>query len=88
MKLPEAITILKRETMACWWPNGSYPGKQGTDWPGIFGETRELQRGIRRRQDIPDDASFYVLDPDHAETALHDDLSAATVTVLGAMQNS
>lgn len=88
MKLRDAITTLKRETMACWWPNGSYPGKQGTDFEGIFGEIRTLQQGIRDRQGIPADAMFYTLDEDSPETALHDELNDAYVTVIRSMQKN
>ena len=81
MKLPEAIRILRANTMACWWPDGPYPGKRGTDFEGIFGEVRELTRGIKARQDIPPDASFFMLDDNDPETALYNDLVSAVMTV-------
>ena len=85
MKLPEAIKVLKTNTMACWWPNGSYPGKQGTDFAGIGGEVRVLLRGIMDRQDIPKDASFFTLDSDNPETALYNELLGAWIVVRGSL---
>jgi hypothetical protein len=81
MRLPEAIKVLRENTMACWWPNGPYPGKQGTDFSGIFGEVKALLHGIMARQDIPDDAPFFVLDDENPETALYNDLVGAVLTV-------
>ena len=86
MKLRDAIATLKQETMACWWPGGSYPGKEGTDWAGILGEARTLQEGIKARQDIPENAMFYVMDDDNPETALYNKLGCAYVTVIQCMQ--
>ena len=41
----EATKILRSVTMACWWPNGSYPGSRQTpDWPNIIAEARMLLR--------------------------------------------
>ncbi len=81
MRLPEAIRILKRETMACWWPNGPYPGKQGTDFDGIIGEVRVLLDGIKLRQDVPEDAAFFTLDDANPETGLYNQLVGAVLTV-------
>lgn len=81
MKLPEAIKVLRVNTMACWWPNGPYPGKRGTDFEGILGEVGYLLLGIRRRQNIPDDAMFYTLDPDNSETTLYDQLTSAVIAI-------
>jgi len=81
MKLPEAIRTLRENTMACWWPDGPYPGKQGTDFAGIFGEVRTLLHGIMARQDIPEDEAFFVLDEGNPETALYNELVDAVLTV-------
>lgn len=72
MRLPEAIKILQQNTMACWWPNGSWPGQQEIDKEGIIGEARLLLEGIRQRQDIPDNALFFTLDEANPETWLYD----------------
>ncbi|KKM65238.1 hypothetical protein LCGC14_1493240 [marine sediment metagenome] len=87
-KLAQAIKILKANTMACWWPNGPYPGKQGTDWQGISGEVSYLLSGIKQRQDIDPTALFFVLDPANSETALYDELLTALHTVNEAMHNN
>ena len=84
MKLAKAIHILKANTMACWWPNGPYPGKQGTDWDEIEGEVNHLLLGIMRRQDISDGTPFFILDPANPESRLYDELGSAALTVRNA----
>ena len=86
MRLAQAIKVLKTNTMACWWPNGPYPGKQGTDWDGIFGEVGCLVGGIMARQGISDKESFFVLDPANPETAMYDELLGAMLAVRSAKQ--
>lgn len=82
MRLPEAIRTLKANTMACWWPDyHTFPGKRGTDWDGIFGEVWALLDGIKERQGIEAGAMFYTLDDSDPETATHDELMAAMMTV-------
>ena len=81
MKLREAIKVLRENTMACWWPNGPYPGKRGTDWEGIAGEVRALTRDIKRRQDVQPDAMGFFLDPNNPETELYNQLITAWLTV-------
>ena len=77
MKIPEAIRILKDNTMACWWPNGPYPGRKGTNFTDIFGEVQTLLNGIKERQGIPAGEAFFVLDPTNSETALYGKLERA-----------
>ena len=76
MKLAEATKILKRETMACLWPNGSHPGQKHTDLAGIAGEVKALLQGIKDRQGMAG-AAFFVLDDDNPESALYDELGSA-----------
>jgi len=87
MRLNEAIKVLRRDTMACWWPS-PVMGREGTDFGGIFEEAAYLQLGMRRRQDIPDGESFYVLDPANPESAMHDELGCAVMVVKQAIRNS
>ncbi len=88
MKLAKAIKVLKTNTMACWWPNGSYPGKQGTDFAGIGGEVKHLLRGILERQDIPANAPVFTLDSANPETALYDELLGAWIAFREAVSTS
>lgn len=81
MRLPEAIKVLRANTMACWWPDGPYPGKRGTDIRGIFGECRTILHGIMGRQGIPEDAPFFTFDESNPETALYDEIIDAMLTV-------
>jgi len=86
MRLPEAIKLLRQNTMACWWPNGPYPGKQGTDFRGIFGEVKVLLNGIKARQWIDGDAKLFILDDDNPETALYNDLVTAVMVITASWQ--
>ena len=88
MKLREAIEILRENTMACWWPDGPYPGKRGTDWDGIFREVRATLKDIMHRQEINGDSPFFVLDAENPETAIYDNLMAAILAVRLAMANT
>jgi len=78
MRLPEAIKVLRANTMACWWPES---GMSGTDLAGVFWEARLLTGEIKRRQDIPPNTPFFVLDDDNPETALYNELVSAVLTV-------
>ena len=80
MKLKEAIETLKANTMACWWPCKTM-GRQSTDFHGIIHEVLGLLEGIRIRQGIPGDATFYSLDDKNNETDLHDQLVAALMVI-------
>lgn len=87
MKLSEAIKILKANTMACWWPS-KITGKNGTDFNGIFGEANKLLKDIMRRQNIPEDTKFFVLDETNTETKLYNEISTAILTVKQAINNN
>ena len=80
MKLTEAIKILKSNTMACWWPSKAM-GRNFTDWPRIFDECRHVLKGIMRRQNIPDDCKFFVLDDENPETQLYNEIATAMTVV-------
>lgn len=82
MRLPEAIKVLKANTMALWWPN---EGMARTDLAAIFWEVGLVTGGIKERQGIPADASFFVLDDDDPETALYNELVAAVLVVRSCM---
>jgi hypothetical protein len=86
MKMREAIKVLREETMACWWPNGPYPGKQGTDFEGIFGEVDALLRASKERAGISANAMFFTMPPDEAD--YYDRLANARFTVHEAMRNT
>jgi hypothetical protein len=87
MTFREAIQVLKENTLSCWWPSKAM-GKNYTDFDGIFGEIQHTLLDIKRRQDIPDDAKFFVLDENNSETKLYNEIMTAVCIVKQAMQNT
>jgi len=87
MRLPEAIKVLKANTMACWWPNPKM-GRNFTDWRAIHGEILGHLAAEKARQGIEPDALFFVLDEGDPGTTYYNELAGALACVLGCIQNS